>query len=194
MWKEVQPLKPEQDGGALPIALKGTLGKAEGGWGTASPSPQTAQPLHPPCWSPQPRPPPLSRMRTDTPTSPLPPAAPRIPIGQPPLSPQPIGAVPAGRRLRTSRSRCPLTPAAMAVMGLRRAAVAALEGGLLGRVPVPSSAAARRHAAHFTFQPDPAPSAHGESGGYGDVSSCYSDDAPARVRPPCGGGQSAGPA
>ncbi|XP_059587470.1 2-oxoisovalerate dehydrogenase subunit beta, mitochondrial isoform X5 [Alligator mississippiensis] len=51
----------------------------------------------------------------------------------------------------------------MAVMGLRRAAVAALEGGLLGRVPVPSSAAARRHAAHFTFQPDPAPSAHGQT-------------------------------
>ncbi|XP_006034474.2 2-oxoisovalerate dehydrogenase subunit beta, mitochondrial isoform X1 [Alligator sinensis] len=48
-------------------------------------------------------------------------------------------------------------------MGLRRAAVAALEGGLLGRVPVPSSAAAWRHAAHFTFQPDPAPSAHGQT-------------------------------
>uniref|UniRef100_A0A7M4FDY6 2-oxoisovalerate dehydrogenase subunit beta, mitochondrial n=1 Tax=Crocodylus porosus TaxID=8502 RepID=A0A7M4FDY6_CROPO len=57
----------------------------------------------------------------------------------------------------------PPTPATMAAMGLRRAAVAALEGGLLGRVPAPSAVAARRHAAHFTFQPDPAPSAHGQT-------------------------------
>lgn len=50
-------------------------------------------------------------------------------------------------------------------------------GGLWSRLP-PLSAAPRRSAAHFSFQPDPAPSEYGESGaGPGSPSLCC------RVRP-----------
>ncbi|XP_043366489.1 2-oxoisovalerate dehydrogenase subunit beta, mitochondrial isoform X2 [Dermochelys coriacea] len=57
--------------------------------------------------------------------------------------------------------------AAAAGLGLRRGAVLAsspgqLRAGVWGRL-LPLAAGPRRHAAHFTFQPDAEPSAHGET-------------------------------
>lgn len=84
----------------------------------------------------------------------------------------------AGPRLfgtRRRQRRWPLTAAVMAAAGLAlrgalapgAAAVAAASvrcrGGLWSRLP-PLPAAPCRSAAHFAFQPDPAPSAYGESG------------------------------